>query len=78
MDRYLELGDVSPDVLITEIYSRLQKILRYIKALLSLHEQMEQMDDNFGDEEEERLVSREENRLRRAFGLPEDMWELGA
>jgi hypothetical protein len=78
MERYFEIGDVSPDVLSTEIYSRLRQIIRYIEALLSFYEQLEQMDDNIGEEEEERLAIQEKERLRRAFGLPEAMWEPGA
>jgi hypothetical protein len=78
IDRYLEVGGVSPDVLSTEVYSRLQQIVRYNEALLSFYEQIEQIDDNIGDEGQEQLVIREEERLRRAFGLPEGMWEAEA
>jgi hypothetical protein len=75
IERYLEVGDVSPDVLSTEIYSRLQQIVRYSESLLFC---CDQMDDNLGDEEREQLEIQERERLRTAFGLPEDMWEIGA
>jgi hypothetical protein len=78
IDRYIEIGDVSPDVLSAEIYSRLQKIIRYNKALLSFLEQLVQMDDNISEEEAERLTIQEKERLPRAFGLPEAMWEVEA